>query len=428
MNIGFSKLTKQEKIDVILAELNCSEKVGLVDTEYKEEALQKRFENFSENTIANFHLPYGVAPNFLIDKKEYILPMVTEESSVVAAAAKAAKFWSQHGGFQTKIESMIKIGHIYCTFDLDKKILFKIFENSKEILLNKTIEITKRMDERGGGIESLQLKTLPGLKNTYKIILKVKTCDAMGANFINSTLENIAENFNEIMCDQYFENHFEIIFSILSNYTPECVVSSKVSLKMDDFQIDGMNSVDFFKKFKKAIDIAKFDTDRAVTHNKGIMNGIDSLVLATGNDFRAIEACAHAYAARSGRYTSLTNAEIENDIFSFSIELPISIGTIGGLTKLHPLATLSLDLLDNPSARVLMGIIASLGLAQNFSAVRSLITTGIQKGHMRMHLLNILGQFDASEEQVKVAKDFFSDKVVSYSSVRSFLIEHSQSI
>ncbi len=423
MNIGFSKLSKQEKINVILSQLNCSNQIDLVDTEYKEKSLQKRFENFSENTIANFHLPYGVAPNFLIDNKEYILPMVTEESSVVAAASKAAKFWAKHGGFHTQIKSVTKVGHIYCTFDLDKRILFKAFEDSKEILLNRTRDITAKMDERGGGIQSLQLKTLPGLKNTFKVILKVKTCDAMGANFINSILENIAQNLNSIMVEKYFENHFEIIFSILSNYTPECVVTSRVSVEINDFEVDLMSSREFFTKFKKAIDIANFDTDRAVTHNKGIMNGIDSLVLATGNDFRAIEACAHAYAAKSGRYKSLTSAHIDDDIFEFSIELPISIGTIGGLTNLHPLASLSLDLLDKPSAEQLMGIIASIGLAQNFSAVRSLITTGIQKGHMKMHLLNILAQFDATSEQISSAKSYFSDKIVSYSSVREFLIE-----
>mgnify|MGYP000438890005 CR=1 FL=1 len=425
MNIGFSKLSKQEKINYILSELNCSDKVALVDTEYKEKKLQKRFENFSENTIANFHLPYGVAPHFLIDGKKYTIPMVTEESSVVAAAAKAAKFWAGHGGFKTQIKSVTKVGHIYCSFDLDKRILFKVFEDSKEILLNNTRELTQNMDERGGGIESIRMKTLTDLSNTFKIELKVQTCDAMGANFINSILEQIADSFNSIMVENYFENHFEIIFSILSNYTPECVVTSEVCLEIADFDIDGMKAADFLNKFKKAIDIAHFDTDRAVTHNKGIMNGIDSLILATGNDFRAIEACAHAYAAKDGQYRSLTRASIIDGLFKFSIELPISVGTIGGLTKLHPLASLSLDLLAQPNAQELMRIIACLGLAQNFSAVRSLITTGIQQGHMKMHLLNILAQFDASDEQIKAAKVYFSNKVVSFAEVRSFLIEDS---
>lgn len=418
---GFSKLTKSEKIQCILTEMNYSKGHSLLDTKFQDDEVQKKFENFSENTIANFHLPLGVVPNFLIDEKTYFVPMVTEESSVVAAASKAAKFWFQFGGFKTQIKSLTKIGHVFFTFDLDNKIIFKIFEDAKELLLNSTREITSNMDQRGGGIQSLQMMRVKDLKNTFKLELKVDTCDAMGANFINSILEKISKTFQEIVKKAHFENHFEVIYSILSNYTPECLVESKLELELSNFEIDGMSSEKFFKKFIKAVEIARCDRDRAVTHNKGIMNGIDALVMATGNDFRATEASIHAYAARDGRYRGLTKASLIDNKFEFSLEVPLALGTVGGLTKLHPLAHMSLDLLKKPNVKELMSIVASLGLAQNFSALRSLITSGIQKGHMKMHLLNILAQFQASEEQIQNAQKYFSNKVVSHSAVRIFL-------
>ncbi len=419
---GFSKISKSEKIGLILKSIEAEKSCSLIETEYKDSQLQKQFEGLSENTIANFHLPFGVAPNFLINNHSYTVPMVTEESSVVAAAAKGAKFWSEHGGFQAKVISETKVGHVYFSFDLDFKIIEAIFNNAKMDLLNSTTHITKNMDVRGGGILSLELLKVESLNDTYKIELKVNTCDAMGANFINSILENLAGNFTRKVRQAHFENHFKVIFSILSNYTPACIVESSVSLNIKTIEeIDGMSGRDFFHKFKKAVDIACFDRDRAVTHNKGIMNGIDALVLATGNDFRAVEASAHAYAARDGRYQSLSRAEIVNDNFKFSITLPLALGTVGGLTKLHPLSALSLDILKKPKANELMQIAASVGLAQNFSAIRSLITTGIQKGHMKMHLLNILNQLNASDEQIELAKQHFSDKAISFSAVRDFL-------
>lgn len=182
-----------------------------------------------------------------------------------------------------------------------------------------------------------------------------------------------------------------------------------------------MTGPEFAKKFKMAVDIARVDRDRAVTHNKGIMNGVDAVVLATGNDFRAIEACCHAYAARDGLYKSLSEANLIGDNFEFKLTIPLSLGTVGGLTRLHPLAKFSLEVLGAPGAEELMMIIASVGLAQNFAAVQSLVTTGIQKGHMKMHLLNILNMLGATKMQKEAALRYYSDKVVDFNSVRSFL-------
>ncbi|MBM3924034.1 MAG: hydroxymethylglutaryl-CoA reductase, partial [Sphingomonadales bacterium] len=174
-------------------------------------------------------------------------------------------------------------------------------------------------------------------------------------------------------------------------------------------------------KFLRAVRIAHLEPYRAVTHNKGIMNGIDSVVLATGNDFRAVEACAHAYAAKDGTYRSLTHASVENGLFRFWIEIPLALGTVGGLTGLHPMVKFSHELLGNPGARDLMQITAAVGLAQNFSALKSLVSSGIQKGHMKMHLLNILNQLGASEAQKEKAKIYFSDKIISFAEVKAFV-------
>jgi hydroxymethylglutaryl-CoA reductase len=210
--------------------------------------------------------------------------------------------------------------------------------------------------------------------------------------------------------------------SILSNYTPDCLVKAWVECevsKLGTFESYGAEQL--AKRFEKAIRIAKIDPYRATTHNKGIFNGIDAVVLATANDFRAVEANGHAYAARDGQYRGLTDCEIKNGIFRFWIEMPLAIGTVGGLTSLHPMARHSLELLGDPNAEELMGIIAVMGLAQNFAAVKSLVTTGIQKGHMKMHLINVLASLNASEREVQETIIHFTDEVVSYAAVRDFI-------
>jgi hydroxymethylglutaryl-CoA reductase len=232
----------------------------------------------------------------------------------------------------------------------------------------------------------------------------------MGANFINSCLEEMAKFFRESIENEIKnEGSIDIIMSILSNYTPECMVRCEVACPIEELtKNDISESKIFAKKFKQAIEIAKIEPYRATTHNKGIMNGIDGVILATGNDFRAVEAACHTYAAKDGQYTSLTDCEISNDIFKFWIEIPLSIGTVGGLTKLHPMVELSLDILGKPDSHELMEIVAASGLAQNFAALKALTTSGIQKGHMKMHLLNTLNQLGASETEKEILQRVFS--------------------
>ena len=425
---GFSKISKEEKINWIEKNYFNSVSNSILKNYWnKDDSLQKIHDEFIENTLSNFYLPLGVAPNFLIDNKDYTIPMVIEESSVIAAACKAAKFWRNKGGFKTSILNFKKTGQVHFIFKGDKQKLNIFFKNNKLKFFEDCKEISSNMKKRGGGILDIELldKT-HDIDNYFQINAVFDTVDSMGANFINSCLEQFASTLkNEIkLCSDINSSDYslEIIMSILSNYVPECLVRAEVSCDLNQINQTGeLSGKEYANKFIQAINIAKTQTSRAVTHNKGIMNGIDSVVIATGNDFRAIEAGVHAYAAKSGMYKSLTDACVENNTFKFWIEIPLALGTIGGITNLHPLVKWSLELLKNPNAKELMKIVAVAGLAQNFGAVNSLITTGIQKGHMKMHLINILNSLNASENEKTKLIDFFKNNTVSFSSVKNEL-------
>ena len=422
---GFSKLSKEAKIEWIVANYLGGDP-GAVDFLksywHDDAATQKLHDEFIENTITNFYLPFGVAPNFMIDGKNYCIPMAIEESSVVAAAAKSANFWLDKGGFHTEVIDMEKIGHVHFIWNgSDASRLQAFFNDIHDKFYEHTNHITKNMQVRGGGILSVELidKTAEE-KGYFQIKATFDTCDSMGANFINSVLEEFSKILrSEIEKTDLLnedERKVQVIMCILSNYTPNCVVRAEVraplSLMNDG---DEMSGEEFADKFCRAVRIAEIEPYRATTHNKGIMNGIDSVIIATGNDFRAVEACAHTYASRSGKYQSLTHAEVKDGQFRFWLDIPLALGTVGGLTNLHPMVKLAYKMLGNPNAQELMRITAVVGLAQNFSALRSLVTSGIQKGHMKMHLLNILNQLEATEEEKVKIVDHFKDNVVSYS-------------
>jgi len=413
---GFSKFTKVEKIDWLISnhfQGNPSAKANLERYWNSDEALQKLHDEFTENTISNFYLPFGIAPNFLINNKIKVIPMTIEESSVVAAASNAAKFWMQRGGFKAKVISTTKVGQVHFMFQGETAEIESLFETIKPQLFEQTKSITKNMEARGGGILDIELVNKTSkLKDYYQLHVTFETMDAMGANFINSCLEQIASSFKS--CSE----EIQIVMSILSNYVPDCLVRAEVSCEVESLGTnESYSGQEFADTFIKAVQIAEIEPFRAVTHNKGIMNGVDSVVLATGNDFRAVEAGVHAYAARSGSYSSLTHATIEEGIFKFWIEIPLALGTVGGLTGLHPLVKTALELLGNPSAKELMEVVAVAGLAQNFAALKSLTTTGIQQGHMKMHLLNILNQFEATDKEKVHLVEHFKTNTVTHSAV-----------
>jgi hydroxymethylglutaryl-CoA reductase len=408
---GFSKFTKEQKIQWLTENYfnNKPETINIIKQYWNLDAnLQQLHDDFIENTISNFYMPYGVAPNFIINNRTYVIPMVVEESSVVAAASLVAKFWSTRGGFKTTVLGTTKIGQVHFMYAGDKNELETYFNKNKTELFAATASITKNMEKRGGGILDIKLvDQTHKLANYYQLHTTFETKDSMGANFINSCLEVIAKKFEK--------EDIEIVMSILSNYVPECLVRAEVSCTIED--LGGENPQKFAEKFYQAVKIAEVEPYRAVTHNKGIMNGIDAVVLATGNDFRAIEAGAHSYAARSGQYTSLSHCTIDDGVFKFWIEIPLALGTVGGLTALHPMAKISLEMLQKPSARTLMQIMAAAGLAQNFAALRALTTKGIQYGHMKMHLQNILNQLAATETEKVEITNYFDKRTVSHSAV-----------
>lgn len=427
---GFSKLSKEEKMNWITNNyfINPLEaKESLTKYWNSDENLQKLHDEFIENTLTNFYLPYGVAPNFIINGKSYTIPMAIEESSVVAAASKAAKFWGERGGFKTTIINTEKIGQVHFLFNGTTEKLTTFFNHIKEQFFSDTAEITKNMQKRGGGILDIELRDKTHeIANYFQLHATFNTKDSMGANFINTCLEQFAKTLETLANDfdgfSSEEKNIQIIMSILSNYVPNCVVRAEVSCPVSQLSESAtIDSNEFAQKFATAVKIAEIEPYRAVTHNKGIMNGIDAVVLATGNDFRAVEAGIHAYASKSGQYASLSHVKIENEIFTFWMDVPLALGTVGGLTSLHPLVKFSMELLQKPSAEELMQIVAAAGLAQNFAALRSLTTTGIQQGHMKMHLMNILNQHQATKEEKQKVLDYFKDTTVSHSLVIDYL-------
>jgi len=423
---GFSKLSKEAKIEWLANQhfKNPEKAIELLKSYWHEDAkVQKLHDDFIENTISNYYLPFGIAPNFLINGKMYTLPMAIEESSVVAAASKAASFWKSRGGFKTTVISTLKIGHVHFIYNGNADWLRGMVESNQSKFLEDCSDITANMRNRGGGIIELELIDRSDAEPGYfQIQVKFETCDSMGANFINSCLEQIAKTLRGLISSEAplaGENQdVQIVMCILSNYTPECIVRAEVSCPIEELEDgSGVSPSEFVEKFQRAVRIAQIERYRATTHNKGIFNGIDAVVIATGNDFRAVEAAGHTYASRNGRYQSLTDCAVKEGRFYFWIELPLALGTVGGLTSLHPLVKLAHEMLGNPNAEELMMIVAASGLAQNFGALRALVTTGIQKGHMKMHLFNILNQLEATDQERETMVRFFSDKVVAHNEV-----------
>jgi hydroxymethylglutaryl-CoA reductase len=423
---GFSKFNREQRIEWLrkLVDRGDDLQPWLEEWIHPRPETQKTFEGFSENYITSFHLPFGVVPNVVINGHNYMVPMVIEESSVIAAAAKSAKFWSENGGFRAEIMGTERKGQIHFTWNGSKDWLNDFFPFLKEKMAVATALTTRKMRERGGGITNISLvdktEDIPGY---FQVDASFETSDAMGANFINTCLEEMAQVLQEELSGHSGKGAAEVIMSILSNYTPGSMVRCSVECEISALaRVSGqLTPESFARKFEMANRIALADVSRAVTHNKGIYNGVDAVVLATGNDWRAVEACGHAFAAAKGSYGALTEVEITGNRFRYTLNLPLAMGTVGGLTKTHPLAGLALEILGNPGAKELMMVAAAAGMANNFSAVTALITSGIQQGHMKMHLPNILKQLNANPEEEEAARNHFAGKQVSHAAVELFI-------
>ncbi|HYW95548.1 MAG TPA: hypothetical protein VE870_08180 [Bacteroidales bacterium] len=425
---GFSKLSRAEKVNLAAGWVTdrSSFLKDVRDLVHPDNEREKRLEEISENTISLYPMPYSLAPNFLINGTLFHLPMVTEESSVVAAASSGAKFWSARGGFKARVLGMQKTGQLHFSWKGNAASLFQVMPELESYLRDNLHHLTARMEKRGGGITGMELLDMTGeLEDYFQLRIFFQTGDSMGANFINSCMEE-AGRLTQGFLEQRYPGRgcdYEVIMAILSNYTPESLVEVYVECEPEKLAGEGgiTDGNAFATKFRKAVDIALIDPYRAVTHNKGIFNGIDAFMLATANDFRAVEANGHAWAARDGKYRGLSYVHHDSSHFIFGLILPLSIGSVGGLTRLHPMARWSFDILGNPGAANLMMMAAAAGLANHFSAIKALVTNGIQSGHMKMHLDNILAMLEADEHEKKMVLEHFREKTVSYSDVKNYI-------
>ncbi|MGM0338517.1 hydroxymethylglutaryl-CoA reductase, degradative [Enterococcus sp. AZ007] len=365
----FYQMTQAERLAKLVKEKKLSAKEA-AQLQTETVLSEKIADNLIENQISECAIPLGVAQNFIINGKEKTIPMVTEEPSVIAAASNAAKIIAKSGGIHTHVINQNMIGQIVLRNVTDFEVVKKVLIEHEQALFTAAEKSYPSIYQRGGGMQSLDIRTFE--EGYLSIDLEVDTKDAMGANILNTMLEAVAQEVKELIPDA------DILFSILSNYATQSLVEASCELSVEEL------SQELAEKIVAASDYSKIDPYRAATHNKGIMNGIDAVVLATGNDTRAVAAACHAYAARNGRYEGMTQWSIQGEKLIGKLTLPMKVGIVGGATKVLPKAQLSVKLLEVSSAAELAEIIVAVGLAQNFAAVRALVTDGIQKGHMAM--------------------------------------------
>ena len=342
-----------------------------------------------ENAIGTFSLPLGIATNFRINDEDYLIPMVIEEPSVIAAASNAAKIARIKGGFKVDADESLSIGQIQ-VLNVDPKLAIpKITESSKKILdlANSKSNTLVKMDKGAKEVSCREIQTDSGIMLIVELLIDVG--DAMGANITNSMCEAVAPLIEELTGGK-------ALLRILSNYATRRLVRATAV-----FDKEGVGGEDVVNNIILAYQFAANDTHRAVTHNKGIMNGVIAVANATGQDSRAIEAATNAYAASSGKYRSLTEwSKDEEGNLIGKLELPLSVGIVGGIVNVHPIAKICTKILGVTSAKELAGVITAAGLAQNFSALRALATEGIQKGHMKLHARNLAAAAGANAEQI----------------------------
>jgi hydroxymethylglutaryl-CoA reductase len=366
-----------------------------------------------ENVIGTFGLPNAVAVNFVIDGRERVVPMVIEEPSVLAAVSHMARVVRDAGGFITQTDPSIMIGQIQLTPEGDHKACIAKLEEHLDALLAAAKDIHPRLRERGGGVRSLEVRELvydeSGHPNEHMVVLQfyIDCVDAMGANMVNTVAERLSPMVEELTGER-------VRMAILSNLADRRLARAKVSLPLSVWGKDLEESQATCISIAAAWRFAWADPYRATTHNKGVMNGIDAVVLATGNDWRAIEAGAHAFAARTGSYRPLTRWEVVGDRLEGSIEIPLQLGTVGGTIPIHPTVRANLDLMGVTSSRELSAITAAVGLAQNLGALKALVSEGIQAGHMRMHARTVAAVAGATEQEIPlVMADMVSEQDIS---------------
>ncbi|HFI0468135.1 TPA: hydroxymethylglutaryl-CoA reductase, degradative [Streptococcus suis] len=386
---GFYKKSRQERIEVLHQKKPLSEtSLDILhhDTNLSEAIAGK----MAENHLGTFALPFSVLPELLVDGQVYTVPMVTEEPSVVAAASFGAKIIARSGGFTTTIYNRIMIGQV-ALFDVsDHSRASQAILDQKATILEAANQAHPSIVKRGGGARDLTVES----KDEFLIVyLQVDVQEAMGANILNNMLEAIKDDLEELSQGQ-------ALMGILSNYATESLVTAQCRLAISSLATSSAMAQETAQKIALASKLAQVDPYRAATHNKGIFNGIDAVVIATGNDWRAVEAGAHAYASRDGQYKGLSTWSVDGEYLVGSITLPLPIASVGGSIGLNPKVAVAFDLLNQPKARQLASIIASVGLCQNFAALRALVTSGIQAGHMKLHAKSLALLAGAEEQEV----------------------------
>ena len=388
---GFSKLTQAERFQRLQAlgaltpdDVDFLTHGGIQDSNLADQLI--------ENVIGYFQLPLGVATHFRIDGRDYVIPMAVEETSIIAALSKTAKWIKQHGEIITRIEGHCIIGQIQLAKINDFARFSAIFNTNKQFFIDKANEdVAANMVRRGGGVMDLQLRRLrrPDGGDMAVIHLMMDSCDAMGANIINQVLEYLKTPLEHLTGEQ-------VTMCILSNLNDQKLTHATISLR----NIDPLLG----ERLQEASLFAEIDPYRAATHNKGVMNGIDPLLIATGNDWRAVEAGVHAYAARAGRYQAITQWRYQDGTLTGQLVAPITVGTVGGVTALHPTASMCLGMLKIKSANELSRVVAAVGLVQNLGAIKALCTDGIIQGHMKLHLDNLVLAAGASADEASLLK------------------------
>lgn len=385
---GFSKLNRQQRFAKLVD-------LGLLDKDDIKLLKQSSFikpdlaEKFIENSLGYFPMPFGVATNFNIDGKEFPIPMVVEETSIIAAASKTAKWVKSSGGIRTSMLGHLGIGQIQFA-KLNNPVHFaKSIESKFDEIIKSANDVPAfGLVKRGGGVKNIRVRILdrPDGHKMGVVHVEVKTCDAMGANIINQICEYLSEPLETI-------SNEKVTMRILSNLTDTRLVKAEVELF-------GIQS-DLGEKIQEASLFSQLDPYRAATNNKGVLNGIDPILIATGNDWRAVEAGLHAYAGLSGHYKSITTWSYDSSQKKLLGVLiaPISVGTVGGVTALHPFAKMSMKMMDIKSADDLSRICAAVGLVQNLGALRALSTVGIIEGHMKLHIKNLALSAGAQESE-----------------------------
>ena len=410
---GFAKLSPTERIEALLKEGLLTWDEAQILKEQKGLPLSIA-DQLTENVLSTFDLPFSLAPYFLINGRDYVLPMVTEEPSVVAAASFAAKLIQRSGGFTTQEHQRQMIGEIALTDVEDMEVASKRILEDKKTLLQLANEAYPSIVKRGGGARDLWVEN----KGDFLIVyLAVDPKEAMGANMLNTMLEALKPVLEELCQGQS-------LMGILSNYATDSLVTASCRIAFRYLSPQRDQGREIAEKIALASQFAQADPYRAATHNKGIFNGIDAILIATGNDWRAIEAGAHAFASRDGRYQGLSRwtLDVEREELVGQMTLPMPVATKGGSIGLNPRVALSHELLGNPSAKELAQIIVSIGLAQNFAALKALVSTGIQQGHMKLQAKSLALLAGASESEVApLVERLIADKTFNLETAQRYL-------